>query len=191
MDVAENVLHSQGNFRAILDALARPGSMSGLVSTSQDAPMNGEFVSGLLTLCDHDTPIWLSPALRTQEVADFIGFHTGAPLVDEPAKATFAFVDNAQALPKLSAFNLGTQEYPDRSTAIVLKVAAFKGRQELMLRGPGIKDHRHIAPQGLPPDFVAQWAENRALFPRGVDMLLVCDGQVMGLPRTVRIGEGH
>jgi alpha-D-ribose 1-methylphosphonate 5-triphosphate synthase subunit PhnH len=31
---------------------------------------------------------------------------------------------------------------------------------------------------------VAQWADNRELFPRGIDLLLVADGQRDGLPRS-------
>ena len=34
-----------------------------------------------------------------------------------------------------------------------------------------------------------QWAENRAHFPRGIDLLLVGDGMVTGLPRSTRIME--
>lgn len=40
---------------------------------------------------------------------------------------------------------------------------------------------------GLPQDFAAQWRENGALFPLGIDLLLVADGKVAALPRTTRI----
>jgi alpha-D-ribose 1-methylphosphonate 5-triphosphate synthase subunit PhnH len=39
----------------------------------------------------------------------------------------------------------------------------------------------------MPGDVVAQRAENRARFPRGVDLLLVASGEVIGLPRTTRV----
>ena len=74
---------------------------------------------------------------------------------------------------------------------MVLQVAALTGGPELISRGPGIKNHGHFAPVGLPDDFHAQWAANRELFPRGIDLLLVADGQVMGLPRSTRLSEGH
>jgi alpha-D-ribose 1-methylphosphonate 5-triphosphate synthase subunit PhnH len=71
-------------------------------------------------------------------------------------------------------------------------VPSLTGGPDLVLRGPGINDHWLAAPQGLPADFLAQWADNRVLFPRGVDLLLVSGGQVMGLPRTTRITmEAH
>ncbi|MEO8526725.1 MAG: phosphonate C-P lyase system protein PhnH, partial [Caldimonas sp.] len=81
-------------------------------------------------------------------------------------------------------------EYPDRSTTVAVTLPALDGGRALTLRGPGIKDSRTIAPAGLPDDFIAQWRANRAPFPRGVDLLLVANGHMLGLPRTTRITEG-
>ena len=187
------VLQSQTAFRAIMDALANPGSRQNLVIPPSIAhSMPAELVSTLLTLTDHDTAIWLDQGLACDSaITAFIGFHTGAPLVTEPGRAVFAFATAATQLPAFDRFNLGTQEYPDRSTTIVLAVPALSGGETLVLRGPGIKDHAHISPIGLPADFLAQWTDNRALFPRGVDLLLVAEGQVMGLPRSTRIAQEH
>jgi len=43
---------------------------------------------------------------------------------------------------------------------------------------------------GLPPGFLAEWEANRALFPRGVDVILCAGDHLAALPRTVRIEEG-
>jgi len=187
------VLNSQTAFRAVMDALANPGTVQKLIAPpSTHSRLGLELVSILLTLSDHDTPIWLDNSLRGDPaVTEFIAFHTGAPVVAEPGRAMFAFASAAAALPRLDQFNLGTQEYPDRSTTIVLAVDAMNGGEQLLIRGPGIKDHGHIGPVGLPVDFVAQWSANRELFPRGIDLLLVADGAVMGLPRSTRISQGH
>jgi alpha-D-ribose 1-methylphosphonate 5-triphosphate synthase subunit PhnH len=189
---ADPVLDAQTSFRAIMDALANPGTPHKLAETAlAGAPLQAELANTLLTLSDADSHIWLSDSLRSAPVEAFIAFHAGAPLTREATKATFALVADMNELPCLDQFNLGTQEYPDRSTTIVLAVPALTGGRELIIRGPGIKDHGHCSPVGLPEDFVAQWAENRELFPRGIDLLLVADGQVMGLPRSTRISEGH
>jgi alpha-D-ribose 1-methylphosphonate 5-triphosphate synthase subunit PhnH len=190
---ADPVMQSQSVFRALMDALANPGTMQKLaVPRAIGTSMTPELVSTLLTLSDHDTSIWLDEVLRSEPAnLQFVSFHTGAPVVVEPGRAAFAFVSSVQALPPLDQFDPGTQEYPDRSTTIVLAVPALSGGPALSLRGPGIKDEVHISPLGLPGDFVGQWESNRALFPRGVDLLLVADGHVMGLPRTTRIAEGH
>lgn len=187
---ADPVVDAQGVFRAILDALANPGTAQKLAGSSDGSGALGrDLVSTLLTLSDHDTTIWLSPALDTDVVRGFVGFHTGATVVGDPAKANFAFVALGDAMPELARCNLGTQEYPDRSTTIIAEVPALNGGAELVLRGPGIRETQAISPVGLPADFVAQWGENRELFPRGVDLLLVAGGQVMGLPRSSRIVE--
>ena len=190
---ADPVMQSQTVFRAVMDALANPGTAQDLIAVDGfGGGLSPEIVSIVLTLSDHDTLIWLPEALAGDTtVREFIGFHTGATIVPEPAKAVFAFATNADELPALDQFNLGTQEYPDRSTTIVLAVTALSGGDELIITGPGIKDHGHIGPVGLPKDFIAQWSYNRELFPRGIDLLLVADGQVMGLPRSTRIRQGH
>ena len=189
---ANPVFDAQTSFRAIMDALANPGTPHKLAETaSAQGPLAAELASTLLTLSDADTHIWLSESLRTAPVEAFIAFHAGAPLTREPGSATFALVARGDELPRFNEFNLGTQEYPDRSTTIVLAVPSLSGGADLLLRGPGIRDHLHCNPAGLPGDFLTQWAENRALFPRGIDLLLVADGEVMGLPRSTRISEGH
>lgn len=187
---ADPVVDAQAAFRAILDALANPGTLQKLEGTSDGSGALGrDLVSTLLTLSDHDTTIWLSPALDVDAVKGFVGFHTGATVVSDPAKANFAFVALGDAMPELALCNLGTQEYPDRSTTVVAEVPALSGGEKLVLRGPGIRETQEIGPVGLPEDFMGQWADNRELFPRGVDLLLVAGGQVMGLPRSSRIVE--
>jgi alpha-D-ribose 1-methylphosphonate 5-triphosphate synthase subunit PhnH len=139
-----------------------------------------------LTLCDHDSPVWLDAGLvRENAVSEWLKFHTGAPIVADPAEADFAFVTGA--LPPLASFALGTDEYPDRSTTIVLSLPSLTAGPALTLRGPGIKDTAITSPAGLPGDFLTQWAENQAQFPRGVDLLLVAPEGLIGLPRTTRI----
>ncbi len=191
---AEPVFGAQATFRALMDALANPGQMQAL-----DAPLEApaglapELAAIALTLCDHDTIVWLDPALAESDaVVSWLRFHTAAPLTTDPSRAQFALVSTADALPALGRFALGTDEYPDRSTTIALSVASLTGGDGISLRGPGIEDHRHIAPHPLPHDFVGQWTANRGLFPRGVDLLLATEGRVIGLPRTTRISmEAH
>jgi alpha-D-ribose 1-methylphosphonate 5-triphosphate synthase subunit PhnH len=188
---ADPVMQAQAAFRAIMQALANPGQPQALaLPEAGHGALTPELASVLLTLADADTDLWLGPGLRGA-VDGFVGFHTGARLTAEPGRADFAFAANAASLPPLAAFDPGTQDYPDRSTTIVLALPALAGGSAWTLRGPGIADRRAFAPQGLPADFFAQWRENRAQFPRGVDLLLVAEGQVMGLPRSTSMEEGH
>lgn len=191
---AEPVFGAQATFRALMDALANPGRALALpVAVEAPVGLPPELAAIALTLCDHDTTVWLDPVLAESDaVTAWLRFHTAAPLTTDPVRAQFALVSAIDALPAFHRFALGSDEYPDRSTTIALAIPALSGGADLVLRGPGIEDHCHIAPAALPADFVAQWANNRALFPRGVDLFLAGEGHVLGLPRTTRISmEAH
>jgi len=189
---ADPVLAGQRGFKAVMDALARPGTIQHLPGEAAPPALLPRGLAEIaLTLCDHDSPIWLDPILAAEPVvADWLAFHTGAPRVATPGAADFAFVIAEKHLPKLSEFAVGTDEYPDRSATICLAVTALAGGPDLTLRGPGIKDRAIVSPLGLPGDFLAQWADNRALFPRGIDLLLVAPEGLIGLPRSTRISTG-
>lgn len=186
---ADLVLGAQNVFRAVMDALARPGTVQSIASdATPPAPLTPELGAVALTLCDHDTLVWLDPVLAANEaVVKWLAFHCGAPLTTDIGEAAFALVTDATQLPLLEAFGQGTDEYPDRSTTVVLAVGT--ARQAVTLKGPGIKDQLTTELPLPGGDFLAQWAENRTRFPRGVDLLLVRDGTVIGLPRTTRISE--
>jgi alpha-D-ribose 1-methylphosphonate 5-triphosphate synthase subunit PhnH len=185
---ADPVLQAQSTFRAVLDALARPGTVQPLGdAVAAPSPLFAGAAAVALTLCDHDTPVWLDAGLRANDVAEWLCFHCGCPIVENPRDAAFALVDDIENLPPFEAFNLGTAEYPDRSTTIVLQVSAFDEGVKLALEGPGIHDRKSLHAGPLPADIAERLTVNRALFPRGVDLLLVTQNAVAGLPRSVRI----
>lgn len=186
---ADIVLGAQGVFRATMEALARPGQPQGIgTDAAPPAPLTPELGAVALTLCDHDTLVWLDPTLRASEaVTAWLAFHCGAPITDDIGEAAFALVTDSSLVPRLDTMGQGADEYPDRSTTLVL--AAGLAETAVVLKGPGINGElRTVLP--LPNgDFLAQWAENRERFPRGIDLLLVRNGTVIGLPRTTRIDE--
>jgi alpha-D-ribose 1-methylphosphonate 5-triphosphate synthase subunit PhnH len=119
-----------------------------------------------------------------------MAFHTGAPRADDPATAAFAFIADSAAAPPFETFALGSQEYPDRSTTLVLQVERLSEGEGLILRGPGIAGSRRLAAAPLPADFLARLADNRAQFPRGVDVLLAAADAVAALPRSLHVAGG-
>lgn len=183
------VFGAQSVFRAIMEGLARPGTVQPIASdATPPAPLTSELGAVALTLCDHDTPVWLDPMLAASEaVRAWLAFHCGAPITGNAGEAQFALVTDASLLPELSSFGQGTDEYPDRSTTVVL--AAGEATRAVTLKGPGIKDQLSTSLPLPGGDFIAQWAENRERFPRGIDLLLVRDGTLVALPRTTRISE--
>lgn len=185
---AEPVFHAQSVFRMLMDGMARPGTVSAIIpEVEPPAPLGMAAGALALTLCDHDTPVWLTPGLTKSAVGEWLRFHTGAPLTREKAEARFAFAEANAPLSSFGLFSTGTQEYPDRSTTLILEVAALDKGRALTLTGPGIKDRAAIAPLGLAETFLRQWAENRSLFPRGIDLVLTSGRQMLCLPRTCQI----
>jgi alpha-D-ribose 1-methylphosphonate 5-triphosphate synthase subunit PhnH len=185
---AEPVFHAQSVFKRMMDAMARPGTIQTVAPDAEPpAPLGIAAGAIALTLCDHDTPVWLAPALAKSAAPQWLGFHTGAPVTAEKAEARFAFVDEGASLSSFGLFASGTQEYPDRSTTIVIELPDLEGGRRLALMGPGIKTVTDVAPLGLPERFLHLWTENRALFPRGVDIVLTSGSRFLCLPRTIKI----
>lgn len=186
---ADPVFNAQTVFRAIMDAMARPGSIQALPQLAHPpAPLTGTAGAAALALCDNDTPVWLDPPLQTEaSVKAWLGFHTGAPLANTPADAHFALIANPAEMVALDGFSQGTQEYPDRSTTLILLVGNLTSGPSLLLTGPGIEKAAMIAPTGMPRHFVEQWKQNNQRFPRGVDIILAAPGGLACLPRTTRI----
>ena len=186
---ADKVLSAQSTFRSVMDAMARPGSVQRIVS-SAGAPaalMRGTAAIAL-TLFDHDTPVWLDPLLTaTSDVTNWLKFHTGAPVIADSSICSFALVGDAKTLPALDRFSFGTNEYPDRSTTLILQVDSLTQGPSIELRGPGIDGTAVLQAAIQPPDLFERLAINAVLFPRGIDVVLVHDNSIVAIPRTTRL----
>lgn len=189
---SDPVFQSQAAFRALLAALSEPGTLQQVAADI--TPPEGlatATATALLTLADYETPVWLPEALRNGPAGAWLRFHCAAALVDDPTEAAFAVIDGAAGEPKLSAFNLGTDQFPDRSTTVIVQVAGLEGGSAITLAGPGILGSRNIAPQGLRSGFTDELRENGALYPLGVDVLLAHGEGLIGLPRSTQIEEAR
>lgn len=187
---SDPVFQSQGAFRALLAALAEPGTRQ--VVTGAVVPPEGlhaATATALLTLADYETPIWLPSALRDGAAGAWLRFHCGAALVSDPARAAFAVIDAGSPEPALSAFDSGSDQFPDRSTTLIVQCTALEGGKAVTLTGPGIATSRVIAPAGLRAGFWAEVAANNDAYPLGIDLLLSHADAVFGLPRSTRIRE--
>ena len=183
-------LGAQAAFRALLDALARPGTTQtmGPDLPTPPAGMGRGLYAAILVLADFETRVWLAPELA--DTAEGLRFQLGAELVDAPGDAAFALAADGTTLPSLASFAQGDDAYPDRSTTLLVEVSALRTAGGWRLAGPGIASEARLDVDGLPADFVAQWAENHARFPRGVDLFLFAGATVVGLPRATAIRRG-
>lgn len=186
---ADPVFNAQTVFRTVMDAMARPGMVRKLPALARPpAPLSATAGAIALALCDNDTPIWLDPALQaSMTVKSWLGFHSGAPLANTPADAHFAVITSPCEMMSLDGFSQGTQEYPDRSTTLILQVNDLVSGTPLLLQGPGIETTETIAPAQMPRHFVEQWKQNNQRFPRGIDIILASPDSIACLPRTTRI----
>src|SRR5467141_1552061 len=186
---ADKVLSAQSTFRSVMDAMARPGSVQRIVAAiGAPAAMMRGTAAIALTLFDQDTPLWLDPQISgTSDVTKWLKFHTGAPVIADSSVCSFALVGDARALPGLDRFALGSNEYPDRSTTLILQVESLTQGPVLELRGPGIDGTAVMQAAIQPPDLFERLAVNAALFPRGIDVVLVADDAIVAIPRTTRL----
>lgn len=188
---ADPVFDAQRVFRAVMNAFARPGTVHALgVKLAPPEGFDADLAALVLALADHETPVWLDPVLRTVAGAeDFVRFYTGAGVTRDASEAVFALVSAPEHLSALECFAQGTAEYPDRSTTIFIHVNTLADGAPLIMSGPGIPGQADLRAGSLPAGFVEAWADNHALFPCGVDLLLVSQGSLLGLPRSTQIKE--
>lgn len=168
-------------FRAILDALARPGHIVALAGAAPPAQLSAAAGAVLLTLCDGTTPVYLAGAHDCDAVRDWIAFHCAAPIAT-PDTAMFALGTWA-ALQPVSRFAIGLPDYPDRAATLIVEMPELIPAGAT-LRGPGIETVAHL---NLPER--AGFAANRAQFPLGFDCIFTAGAQAAGLPRSTIVGD--
>ena len=186
---ADPVDDAQTIFRLVLDALAHPGRIVTLARPvgQPPGPLGRAAIGTALALCDFETPIWLDDAAGA--AGPHLKFHCNCPSAQTTDKASFALICVPSRVPALDSFALGSDAYPDRSTTLIIEVAALGEAGTLRLSGPGIEDRSRLGITGLKPGFWAERAALAPLFPRGIDLILTCGDRLAALPRTTIIEE--
>jgi alpha-D-ribose 1-methylphosphonate 5-triphosphate synthase subunit PhnH len=181
--VAESARH----FRATLKAMARPGTAQQLLANEgAPAPLGTATSVAAVNLLDFQTPVWLSPKMSNVGVIEYLRFHTGATVTPDRKRAAFALLQADELERHLPHFSIGTDEYPDRSTTLVVQSNELSATP-VMLRGPGIQDKVQLAVNGVSTKAWQKLSENSSLFPLGVDVMFTIHDTVIGLPRSTRI----
>jgi alpha-D-ribose 1-methylphosphonate 5-triphosphate synthase subunit PhnH len=188
--LADPVHDSQRIFRALLRALAQPGSRVALGQGIEGPlPLDPATAAAALTLADYDTPVWIDWIADTPQLRSYLKFHCGCPIVERSQEAAFAVMSDPANMPRLALFAQGIDQYPDRSATLLLQVPDLEEGPGVTLSGPGIRETARIAPAGLPDWFWNDWRLNAAQYPLGVDIFLTCGEAVIGLPRSI-LAEG-
>ena len=164
-------------YRSLLQAMSYPGQVQSMpVSGSADATLAilATLMDAEVSLSDHncllDQATWL--LLQSQnsssDQADFI-------------------LCRGDSAPELSP-RLGTLSSPEKSATLIIKVASVNaGGLKLKMTGPGVKGVQELYLEGLDPHWLLQRQQWVSAFPLGVDILLVDQSSVVGMPRTTRV----
>ena len=182
------VMCSQRIFRILLDGMSSPGKViNSDIMLQAPTPLLATSAGICLTVLDRETPLWLDAKADQLRVREYLRFHCGCTLTARARDAQFALIADAQSVPPLEQFELGTDEEPERSATLIIQVEALSSEGELKLTGPGIEAARrlHIAP--FPPSFLQQVVLNQSLFPRGLDFVFASSSHIAAIPRSTKI----
>src|SRR3990167_2694583 len=96
----DGVHDSQQAFRAVLDALARPGQVRVIGPALPGVALGGAMARLLLSLSDDETPVWWQHA--DANLPHWPRFHTGAGVAERADVASFAVLTDLGQMPKLA-----------------------------------------------------------------------------------------
>lgn len=200
---------SQRTFRALLDALARPGEPASIPDDA--APGLPRPLVPVLALADVDVTVAiLDDAVAADRWHDVVRTATGARRVPAPdaqmvvalrtplAREVAGLRRGAAEVPELGArlivacrAVIPAADPPPPSTPAVLRrspSSAPPPTVDLELRGPGVPDVRRVRVVGIGADVLASVGASNGDYPAGVDTWLVADdGTIVGIPRSVAI----
>ena len=193
---------SQKAFRALLDALARPGRVVRLpVSLTERMPAvlvpaaalaDVEVTVAVLTGPDDD---WADAVLQA----------TGARVAPF-TQAEMVVFRRAPSATEVASLERGDATSPERGARVSIACRSLRAPEgpsgpdasraagsglTLTVRGPGVKGTVQVVVDGLDPGALGALADANRSFPAGVDAWLVADdGSVVGLPRGASVVAG-
>jgi len=191
--LSDPVHDSQRVFRAVLDAMAHPGRVVAIENLNEvPAPLHKATAAICQSLVDFETPLWVDGTFAASDQAiHHVRFHCGCPVASTPQDACTALLSGTQGLTTFEHFNIGTNEHPDLSTTVIMQVDGLsddaEGNDGMRLTGPGIESENRLAIAGADAAFWNAVKANAALFPRGIDLILVADAAIACLPRTTQV----
>ncbi len=168
----------QDVFRILLEATAHPGRLFELPGKQsglhQAMALLATLVDGAVTLHDRTRSL-------DRRAWNFLQAEEAGP------EAARFILDQGSRTPDFTPC-LGELESPETGATLVLLVSSLgRGPLRLLLEGPGIETRQELCLDGMSPAWVqAREGWNHA-FPLGVDMYVLDDARICGLPRTTRI----
>lgn len=185
------VVDAQKAFRGVLNAIARPGNVVSvdvdLKSVASRLGVSTAALAALLALVDFDTAVWLD-CTHADVLSAYLRFHTGSRFAASQGEADFAYIGDTSRMPLLASFQQGTAASPEGSTIVIVDVPDFDGQTSVILDGPGCNGPVMFSPTSFTADLWVDVAMNHQQFPAGVDLLVCAGEEMVGIPRSTRIG---
>jgi alpha-D-ribose 1-methylphosphonate 5-triphosphate synthase subunit PhnH len=186
----------QRAFRALLDAMARPGTVAEVLPHPQGGRLP-HAVTVLEAMLDHEVSFAVAPehASVIETLLRLTGSHHAA-LED----AGYMLCEGEGISRALRAARTGTPEYPDRSATVIAMVESVSESAPtsrsagegavLSLAGPGINGRRTVYVSGFTAELRKLFSEANADLPMGIDLVLLApDGHFTCLSRYTRLIE--
>ncbi|MFW6435517.1 MAG: phosphonate C-P lyase system protein PhnH [Halovenus sp.] len=168
-------------FRALVDAMSRPGTIT-------QSPTEPADHAVLATLVDHEVTCWtpdetLRTALENEGRLTAVD-HTEASIVHAPAPAECPVRD----------LKRGSLKEPSNGATVVYRVETLTADPKLAddvttlaLSGPGIPGQRQLGVLGFSPTTARALADAQSTYPRGVDAVLTTERSIAAVPRAVEL----
>lgn len=186
---------SQAVFRALLDALARPGRPTRLPAAAVGRAPSP--IVALLALADIEVGVAVTPDGAGWAAA--LTTATGAPVRPASEADWVAFLVPPSPA-EVAELDRGSALAPERGTRLVVAVESIApgaspandapGDEPIVVTvsGPGVPDTVAVTVGGVDPSLFEALAAANAEFPAGLDTWLVtADGAVVGLPRSSHV----
>ncbi|QFU84837.1 phosphonate C-P lyase system protein PhnH [Natronorubrum aibiense] len=171
------VRDTQQIFRALLDAMARPGTIERTPTTPADHAV-------LATLVDHEV------SLHTEDDAVCEAF-AGAGRLVEAALPDADVVHIAGSTDgRVREAQHGSLKEPSDGATVVYRVDSIETEPTaddvaVTVSGPGVPGTRTFAIGGLPAAELEAIADAQRAFPRGIDVVLTTEDRLAALPRSI------
>lgn len=193
----DEVHDGQATFRALLDAMSRPGRIFQAPAREYSGAPTGitaHTLSVLKTFCDHRVSFSVADMSGREEWERYLAVNLAAPSrpVDE---GDYVIFDGAAYDEAFARLRRGSLEFPEASATAILAVERLDASSDLgqsacvlSVSGPGVDGSVSVRAHGLDRRYPQDRARSVMDFPLGIDLIFVdTAARVVGIPRTSRV----
>lgn len=174
-------------FRAVLDAMARPGRVRWLADIGQ---AEGGAWAGAIRVLEAlvDRDVTFGFVGRDDRAHELLLRGTGARHVPV-REAAFVLASGQDAFAAVRQARIGQLDRPELGATVVIACEAVgSGPLAIDVRGPGVEQRTMLALSGVDPFTLDAFTQRNAAFPLGVDLVFAgSNGSVAALPRSSTI----